>query len=132
MDLKEGWEKKTLIVLVVVILGVGIYAFNPFQTSHNVTVDNQSPTYTTPAVQPKVNNSTNNSSSINSTFKLTAEQAKNIASQARPGYSIGQPIQANVMLNNTNHAVWIVPITQNSISKTIYIDANTGLIVLET
>lgn len=130
MDLKEGWEKKALLVVAAVFIISLIYAFSPFHSSPNVTVDNQTPTYITTTTQPKVNNSTN--SSINTTFNLTADQAKNIASQLRPGYSVGQPIQANIIINNTNHAVWIVPLTQNSLSKTIYIDANTGLIVLET
>ena len=52
--------------------------------------------------------------------------------QNNPGYSVGQPIQGSVMVNNSNHNVWIIPLSLNGMSKTIYIDTNTGLIVLNT
>jgi hypothetical protein len=129
MDLPENWEKKALIVVVAVFLILVIYAYNPFQTRPNTTIQNQNPQNGVPIPFPKANTSTNSS---NNTLKLTAEQAKTIATQARPGYNAGQPIQGTVMVNNTNYAVWIVPLSQNNVvSKTLYIDANTGIIVLE-
>jgi hypothetical protein len=112
-----------------------IYAFNPFQGSNPSNNTNITPTQTVTHNQPSqpqvVNNSTN-SSTTNLTSNLTVEQAKNIAMQNNPGYSVGQPIQGSVMVNNTNHNVWIIPLSLNGMSKTIYIDTNTGLIVLNT
>ncbi|MGO9387464.1 MAG: peptidase [Methanobacterium sp.] len=95
----------------------------------NVT-PSQTVTYSQP--QPQVVNNSSNSSNTNLTSNLTAEQAKNIAMQNNPGYSVGQPIQGSVMVNNSNHNVWIIPLSLNGMSKTIYIDTNTGLIVLNT
>jgi hypothetical protein len=119
----------------VVFLITVIYAFNPFHGSTqsnntNVTTP-QTVTYNHPS-QPQVVNNSSNSSTTNLTSNLTAEQAKNIAIQNNPGYSVGQPIQGSVMVNNTNHNVWIIPLSLNGRSKTIYIDINTGLIVLNT
>lgn len=137
MDLPENWEKKALIILVVITFMVVAYAFSPFQKSSILEVQTQTsaPTGTpVPITQPAVNNSTTNSSTIpaNITFKLTADQAKNIAAQGRTGYATGQPIQGSIVLNGTNIAVWIVPLSKNNVvSKTIYIDANTGIIVQE-
>ena len=88
-------------------------------------------TYSQPSHPQAVNNSSN-SSNTNLTSNLTMEQAKNIAIQNNPGYSVGQPIQGSVMVNNSNHNVWIIPLSLNGMSKTIYIDTNTGLIVLNT
>jgi hypothetical protein len=137
MDLPENWEKKALIILVVITFMVVAYAFNPFQKSSSYEVQNQTPAPAgtpVPITQPNFNKSANNSSDFpaNITFKLTADQAKNIATQARPGYTTGQPLQGSVVLNGTNIAVWIVPLSKNNVvSKTIYIDANTGIIVQE-
>jgi hypothetical protein len=119
---------------VVFIISV-IYAFNPFQwgTAPNDT-QNVTPTQTVTYThsQPQVVNNSSNSSATNLTSNLTAVQATNIAMQNNPGYNVGQPIQGSVMVNNTNHNVWIIPLSLNGMSKTIYIDTNTGLIVLET
>jgi len=129
MDLPENWEKKALIAVVAVFLILMIYAYNPFQSKPNVTLQNQSPNNGVPIPFPQTNKSSNNST--NATLKLTAEQAKNIAIQSRPGYSVGQPIEGSVMVNNTNYNVWIVPVSKNSETKTLFIDVNTGIIVLE-
>lgn len=136
MDLPENWEKKALLIIGAVFIITVIYALNPFQGSPTNDTINQTPTQTiTPIPFPKttkVNNSNNSSATTNGTLKLTADQAKNIAAQSRPGYNVGQPIQGSVMVNSTNYAVWIVPLSQNNVvSKTIYIDGNTGIIVLE-
>lgn len=136
-DLPDEWEKKALIVVGALFLLTVIYAYNPFQgTPTNTTIDN-SPTQTTTIIPfPKITktkNTTNNTNLTNGTFKLTAEQAKKIATQSRPGYTVGTPIQGTVMVNNTNYNVWIVPLSkQNVVSKTIYIDANTGVIILDS
>lgn len=135
MDLPQGWEKKALIVVGVVFLISVIYALNPYQGSPtNDTVQNQS-TQTIniiPFSQNKANNYNNSPNTANNTTKLTADQAKSIASQSHPGYTVGQPIEGSVTVNSTNYPVWIVPLSQNNVvSKTIYIDRNTGIIVLE-
>jgi len=134
-ELPPDWEKKALIVVGVVFVFTIIYSFNPFQsTNNNNTIDPAPDQSLDPVPFAKVNktNNTTNSSAINGTFKITADQAKKIALQSRPAYSPGQPIQGNVVVNSTNYAVWIVPLSQNNaVAKTIYIDANTGIIVLE-
>jgi len=135
MDLPQGWEKKALIVVGVVFLISVIYALNPYQGSPtNDTIQNQS-TQTIniiPFSQNKANNYNNTSTPVTNTTKLTADQAKSIASQSHPGYTVGQPIEGSVTVNSTNYPVWIVPLSQNNVvSKTIYIDRNTGIIVLE-
>ena len=118
-----------------VFIIIVIYAFNPFHGSTPSNETNVTPTqtitYSQPS-QPQVVNNSSNSSTTNLTSNLTAEQAKNIAMQNNPGYNVGQPIQGSVMVNNTNHNVWIIPLSLNGMSKTIYIDTNTGLIVLNT
>lgn len=134
-ELPEGWEKKALIALGVLILILVIYAYNPFGGKSNVSVQNQNPETIVPVPFPQKNtNTSTNNSSIpgNATFKITVDQAKSIATKARPGYDVGQPIQGSVLVNNTNYNVWIVPLSKNNVvSKTIYIDGNTGIIVLE-
>jgi hypothetical protein len=134
MDLPQNWEKKALIIVGAVFIISVIYAMNPFQsTPTNDTLNESSSTTIIPNPFPKITKSKNaNNSSVNGTFNITAEQAKKIATQSRPGYTVGQPIQGNVVVNSTNYSVWIVPLSQNNVvSKTIYIDANTGIIVLE-
>ncbi len=133
-DLPDGWERKTLLIIGVVFIVSVIYALHPFQGSapnntSNVTTP-QTTTYT-PLNQPQINDTSNNSSTSNST-NLTVDQAKNIALQSYPGFSAGQPVQGSVTVNSTNHNVWIIPLSGGGGSKTIYIDVNTGLIILET
>jgi hypothetical protein len=136
MDLKPGWEKKALIILSIVFIIIVIYAFNPFHSDSNVQeVQNQpvDTAVTTPAA-PVVtsNNSTDNNTvntTNNGTFQISADVAKNIATGANPGYTAGQPTQGNVTINNSVFSVWIVPITQASISKKIYVDISTGTII---
>jgi len=58
--------------------------------------------------------------------------AKRIAGQAYPDYTIGTPSQGSINVNNTAYFVWIVPLTKdNTASKTIYIDVDNGNIVKE-
>lgn len=142
MDIPElpvGWEKKALIVVGVVFIITVIYAFNPFPATPTNNSTDQSIQTGTPFTLPKLtstskntaNNTDNNKTNI--TLKLTAEQAKNIAIQKNPGYTPGNPLQGTITVNNTSYNVWIVPLTKkNEASKTIYIDGNTGVIVLET
>ena len=136
-QLPEGWEKKGLLLLGVIAILVGVYAYNPLTPAYTNDSLNQTSTQTIipiPFSQSKI--SANNSSQTTNTngngTKLTAEQAKKIASQSRPGYTAGQPLQGSVVVNGTTYSVWIVPLSQNiAVSKTIYIDSNTGIIVLE-
>ncbi len=133
-DLPDGWDRKALIIIGVVFIISVIYALHPFQgAAPNDTGNVTTPTvtYTHPSPPQVVNNSTKNSTT-NLTTNLTVDQAKNIALQSNPGYAVGQPVQGSVVVNNTSHNVWIIPLSQNGLSKTIYIDVNTGLIVLET
>jgi hypothetical protein len=138
-DLPDGWEKKALIVVVVIVFIIAVYAFNPFQTKSNVTSDNLS-SPATPTIVPLPQSSSGNSSNISSNSsnntgtpsQITADQAKNIAEQSNPGYIAGQPSQGAVFVNSTTVAVWIVPITKSGSSKTVYIDLTSGRIVKET
>lgn len=136
MDLPENWEKIALILVGVIFLVTVIYALNPFQgTPDNTTLNKNSNPGIVPVPFPKVNKSTNNTpnSTNNGTISITLEQAKTIAAQSNPGYDVGQPIPGTVVVNKTNYTVWIVPLTKpNTASKTIYIDIQTGLIVLVT
>ena len=135
MDLEPGWEKKALIIIGIIFIILVIYAYNPFKSTPNVEIANQTTdtavaTPAPPAVTP--DNSTNNTSitnETNGTFQISADVAKNIASGANPGYTAGQPTQGNVTINNSVFSVWIVPITQASISKKIYVDISTGTII---
>ena len=135
MDLKPGWEKKALIIIGIIFIILVIYAYNPFKSTPNVEIANQTTdtAVATPA-PPAVtsDNSTNNTSitnETNGTFQISADVAKNIALGANPGYTAGQPTQGNVTINNSVFSVWIVPITQASISKKIYVDISTGTII---
>jgi hypothetical protein len=137
LDLKPGWEKKALILLGIVVVITLIYAFNPFYSNPDVQVvqdqaaDNAVTTPAAPVVTS--NNSTTNNTTVNTTnngtFQISADVAKNIALGANPGYTAGQPAQGNVTINSSVFSVWIVPITQASISKKVYVDLSTGTIV---
>lgn len=133
-DLPPGWEKKALIVVGVIFVGLVIYSFNPFPgtPTNNTTMEQpqSQPTVIPFAKNPKANNTTANSST-NTSFKITSDDAARIAGQANPGYTMGSPIQGSIVVNSTTYFVWIVPLSQqNTVSKTIYIDANTGVIVM--
>ncbi len=132
MNLSTDWEKKALIVIGAVFILTVIYAFNPFQGSptNNTTME-QSPSEPTivPFPENEKKNDTNNSTNHT---KVTEEDAKRIASQAYPDYTVGTPSQGSINVNSTTYFVWIVPLTKdNTASKTIYIDADTGNIVKE-
>lgn len=136
LNLKPGWEKKALLILGIFFIIIIVYAFNPFQSNSNVQVVEDQPTDTASVATPAPpvvtsNNSTDNTTSnaTNGTFQISADVAKNIATGANQGYTAGQPTQGNVTVNNTVVSVWIVPITQGSISKKIYVDMSTGTIV---
>ena len=136
-DLPEGWEKKALIVVVVIVFIIAAYAFNPFQSKANVTSDNLSPA--APAIVPLPQSASDNSSNVSSNSsngtgpsQITADQAKVIAEQSNPGYVAGQPSQGTVVVNSTTVAVWIVPISKSGSSKTVYIDLTSGRIVQVT
>lgn len=133
MDLPQNWEKKALIVVIVVLIATVIYSFNPFPANptNNTTVE-QAPSGPTVVPFPKKNNSnsTDNNNTTNSSSKITADDAKRIAEQANPGYIADDPIQGSINVNSTNYFVYIVTLTkENEASKTIYIDADTGIIV---
>jgi hypothetical protein len=138
MDLGEGWEKKALIVVAVVVFMLVAYAYNPFQSKANVTTSNQS--YTPPATPTPVtqtpavsSNSSNSSSNATNTFSISANQAKTIAINANPGYKASDPMQGTIVVNQTTIAVWMVPISKiTQPSKTVYVDVNTGKIVNTT
>jgi hypothetical protein len=134
MDMKDGWEKKALIGVGIVVLIIIVYAyFIPFSGTPEPTLQSNQ-TSTTPATPipysiPAVNNSTSNNSSTSGNFTLTADQAKNIALNAYPNYTIGTPTyQNNININGTFYSAWVVPITLNNTSKTVYID-NSGSII---
>lgn len=142
MDLEPGWEKKALIIVAVVTVILVVYAYGPFNGNARAEViNNTSETPVTepapvPAPQvPTFNNSTSsNITSVNvtggnnGTYQVTADQAKKIASQ--PNFTAGEPTKGNIMINNNNTAVWIVPLMKGTvIFKRIYVDAATGIIV---
>ena len=137
LDLKPGWEKKALIVLGIAVFIILIYAFNPFQGNANVYTSpdqTQDVQPVTSAPSPVVsntsdNNTTVNTTSNNGTFQISADVAKNIVLGNYTGFTAGQPTQGNVTINNTLVYVWIVPITQGSLSENIYVDMSTGTIV---
>ena len=134
MDLKDGWEKKALIGVGVVILIIIVYAyFIPFSGTPEPSLQSNQVTSTPvtplPYSVPVVNNSTSNNSTTSGNFTLTADQAKNIALNAFPNYTIGTPtFQNNININGTIYSAWVIPITLNSTSKTVYID-NSGAII---
>ena len=133
MDLEPGWEKKALIVLGIIFVIIAVYAFNPFHSNSDIeyqngTADNGviTPAPVATTGNSTANNTTNNNTTTNGTFQISADVAKNIASGAYPGYTAGQPTQGNVTINNTLYSVWIVPVTQASITKKVYVDLSTG------
>jgi hypothetical protein len=138
LDLKEGWEKKALIVVAVVVIIIFVYAFNPFKPAANVTTENQSTVPTsqistpvTPA--PTITNNSSNNTNNTITTLITADQAKAIAESANKGYKASDPMQGTVVVNGTTVAVWIVPLKSGAFSsKTAYIDITTGRIVQQT
>lgn len=143
LDLKQEWEKlepekKVLIGLGIIVFVIIIYAFNPFHGNSNAPVvqgqptDTSTVTPTSPVVTPSnstVSNNTTSTNTTNETFQISADVAKNIATGANPGYTAGQPTQGTVTINNTVVSVWVVPLTQGVISKSIYVDPKTGMIV---
>ncbi|GAB4316303.1 MAG: hypothetical protein Kow0019_16870 [Methanobacteriaceae archaeon] len=130
MDQELTWEKKALIVLGFITLIIIIYAYNPFQSTPEVQIVNQteqpSTVQTMPFPQP---NSTNNTNETNNTdFKITKEQAQRIAEE--PGYTTGEPTQGTININNKEVPVWIVPLSKNDrVEKEVYVDAENGSIV---
>lgn len=141
IDLGDGWEKKALIVVAVVVFILVAYAYNPFQSKANVTSPNESyttqtssaPVSQTPVSNNSANSTNNSDDNGNNSFLISAEQAKSIALSHNPGYTAGDPMQGTVVINQTTIAVWIVPLSKFSQpSKTVYVDVNTGKIVKET
>ncbi|MCC7558964.1 MAG: peptidase [Methanobacterium sp.] len=140
IDLGDGWEKKALIVVGVVVFILVIYAYNPFQPKANVTSTNENyipPDTSIPVTQtPVVTNNSENSSAVNSTnntFFINSDQAKNIAVSQNPGYKASEPFQGTIVVNQTTVVVWMVPISKfGQPSKTVYVDVNTGKIVKTT
>ncbi len=139
MDLKDGWEKKALIGVAVLVVVIIFYIyFIPYYgtATTNNTTQNTGQVTTSPAVpipytqQGANSNSSSNNSTISGNFSLNASQAQNIALNANQGYTAGTPTQGNVVINGTAYSVWIVPITKtNAQSKTVYVDASSGSIV---
>jgi len=138
MDLGENWEKKAMIVLGVIFFAVVIYAYGPFQRTADVTAPNESnipvPQTNTPFSWPTIKNSSSNNTTTtggNGTFQISADQAKQIVSQTSgPGFTVGEPSRGNVVVNNNTVSVWIVPLLQNNVvTKEIYVDSSTGMIV---
>jgi hypothetical protein len=139
IDLGEGWEKKALIVVAVVVFMLVAYAYNPFQAKTTETTANQTtPTSNVPVTQTPVatNNSTNTTNSTNISvnhFLVSAAQAKNIALSQNPGYTASEPIQGTIVMNQTTIAVWIVPLSKfGQPARTVYVDVNTGKVVNTT
>ena len=134
MDLKDGWEKKALLGVGVIILIIIFYAyFIPYygtpEPSLQTNQVSTTPAAPLPYYVPAVNNSTSNNSTTSGNFTLTADQAKNIALNAFPNYIIGAPtFQNNLNINGTIYSAWVIPVTLNGTSKTVYID-NSGSII---
>ncbi|AIS32203.1 PepSY domain-containing protein [Methanobacterium formicicum] len=135
MNLGEGWEKKLLIVVAVVVFMLVAYAYNPFQSKTNQTVVNGSyvpPTTPTPVSQNSaVSNESNNlSNNTNNSFLISAEQAKKIAMRDNRGFTASEPMQGTIVVNQTTIAVWVITLSKSSqSSKTVYVDVNTGKII---
>jgi len=132
----DGWEKKALIIMGVVVLIILVFAFNPFQAKTNITGNNDTPLpQTTPIPAPvpvtdTVNSSNSTNNTGNTTYLISADQAKKIALQGNTGYTAGEPLQGTVVVNQTTIVVWIVPLSKSSqSSKNVYVDVNTGKIV---
>lgn len=144
MKLKDRWnsltrEQKALVGVGVVVVCVLFYAYHPIlgtpETDNNTSIQNeeQPPVVAVPFPQPGSNNTTVSNNTTDNGTVITSEQAKNIAVQVRPGYTAQEPTKGSVNVNGTATTVWIVPLSMNNaISKTLYIDANTGRIVQET
>lgn len=138
LDLQPGWEKKALIILGVIVFIILVYAFNPFNHPNVITDNNTTDISPAPAVTPAApvvapNNSSNftkNITNVTGNFKITSDQAKKIVTDANPGFTAGQPTQGNIMINNVTTPVWIVPLMSGgTVTKRIYVDASTGIIV---
>lgn len=142
MDLESGWEKKALIIVAVVTVILVVYAYGSFNGDVKAEVVNNTSeapvTEPSPVPAPQVSTFNNSKSSNitsvnvtggnNGTYQVTADQAKKIASQTN--FTTGEPAKGNIMINNNNIAVWIVPLMKGTvISKRIYVDAATGVIV---
>ncbi|BDZ68437.1 PepSY domain-containing protein [Methanobacterium ferruginis] len=132
----DRWENKALIIVGVVVLIILVYAFNPFQAKANITENNDSavvaPTTSVPVTQPDtstLNSSNSTNTSGNSTFMISADQAKQIALQGNIGYTAGDPLQGTIVVNQTTVVVWIVPLSKGSQIKNVYVDVNTGKII---
>lgn len=132
----DRWENKALIIVGVVVLIILVYAFNPFQAKANITENNDSavvaPTTSVPVTQPDtstLNYSNSTNTSGNSTFMISADQAKQIALQGNIGYTAGDPLQGTIVVNQTTVVVWIVPLSKGSQIKNVYVDVNTGKII---
>ncbi len=140
MELEPGWEKKALIILAVITIIIVIYAYGPFKAEtkaeiQNNTTENSAPM---PAPTTPVNVSNNTTSTnitnvsvtsgSNGTYIITADQAKKIATQQ--GLTSGEPTKGNLMINNNNISIWIVPLMNgNILIKRVYVDGSTGVIV---
>lgn len=133
-------EKKALIVVGVIVLIIIIYAFNPFASSPDVEV--QTGTVNAPVSTPQpapitTQNSTSTnvtnisvSNNTNGTFQISADQAKQTALNANPGYTADEPTLSTLTINNNAISVWLVPLKKDSIpSKEVYVNSETGIIV---
>lgn len=139
MDLKPGWEKKALIILAIITIIVVVYAYGPFKGDTkaqilNNTTEVPATAPTSPVVASNNSTSSNNITNVNitggnnGTYQITADQAKKIAVQ--PGFTAGEPTKGSVLISSNNISVWIVPLMKGTvISKRIYVDAITGVIV---
>ena len=128
MDLKDGWEKKALIGLGVVVVLIIIYAyFVPFSGTPDTNVSTNQPvpaqvvplTYTKPVVNNSTSTTNNTTSNVNNTANI-----KSIVQTAYPDYTIGTPVYQNsININGTTYAAWEVLITKtNNPSYKIYVD----------
>jgi len=133
MDLEPGWEKKALMVLAVITIIVVVYVYIPFEGEAKTEVLNNTSEAPAPAPVPTVTppdkqtpaNITNVTDHGN---QITADQAEKNASQAN--FTTGEPAKGNLTINNNSTVVWIVPLMKGAvISKRIYVDAATGVIV---
>ncbi|TMS40481.1 MAG: PepSY domain-containing protein [Methanobacterium sp.] len=131
MDLPEDWEKKALLIIGAIFILTVIYSFNPFVGNPNNNTMEQSTSQPTVVPFPSSEKKNKTDNSTDQT-EITEEDAKRIAGQAYPDYTIGTPSQGSINVNNTAYFVWIVPLTKdNTASKTIYIDVDNGNIVKE-
>jgi hypothetical protein len=134
MDLKEGWEKKALVVLGVVVLIIILYSyFAPFNgTPDNVTqpqVTSTGPVTPILFVSPLNNNTTNNTT-LSGNLTKTAAQAQDIAQKANPEYAITSTTQATLNVNGKQISVWNLTLSKDQDSKTVYVDASNGNILV--